>query len=328
MHTTYLGGGFGRRFELDFIQEALETSKAVGAPVKVVWSREDDVQHDQYRPACVHRLQAGLDPSGQPVVWTHRIVAPSIMARVFPQYVKNGLDGEAVEGGVGMPYAIPNVHVDYLLTDTGVPVGFWRSVNNSFNAFVVEGFIDELAHAARKDPYEYRRDLLAKAPRHLGVLNLAASKAGWGSPPPAGRSRGIAVWKAFESYVAEVAEISIAKDGAVRVHRVVCAVDCGPVVNPAIVEAQMQGGIVYGLTAALWGEITIDKGRVKQSNFHDYRMLRMADMPEVEVHILPSSDTQGGVGEPGTPPIAPAVCNAIFAAKGKRIRKLPIGRVV
>ena len=201
-------------------------------------------------------------------------------------------------------------------------------MNNSFNAFVVEGFIDELAHAARKDPYEYRRDLLAKAPRHLGVLNLAASKAGWGSPPPAGRSRGIAVWKAFESYVAEVAEISIAKDGAVRVHRVVCAVDCGPVVNPAIVEAQMQGGIVYGLTAALWGEITIDKGRVKQSNFHDYRMLRMADMPEVEVHIVPSTDTQGGVGEPGTPPIAPAVCNAIFAAKGKRIRKLPIGRVV
>jgi len=328
VHTTYLGGGFGRRFELDFIQEALETSKAVGAPVKVVWSREDDVQHDQYRPACVHRLQAGLDPSGQPVVWTHRIVAPSIMARVFPQYVKNGLDGEAVEGGVGMPYAIPNVHVDYLLTDTGVPVGFWRSVNNSFNAFVVEGFIDELAHAARKDPYEYRRDLLAKAPRHLGVLNLAASKAGWGSPPPAGRSRGIAVWKAFESYVAEVAEISIAKDGAVRVHRVVCAVDCGPVVNPAIVEAQMQGGIVYGLTAALWGEITIDKGRVKQSNFHDYRMLRMAEMPEVEVHIVPSTDTQGGVGEPGTPPIAPAVCNAIFAATGKRIRKLPIGKVV
>src|SRR6184192_3371481 len=191
VHTTYLGGGFGRRFELDFIQEALETSKAAGAPVKVIWSREDDMQHDQYRPACVHRLQAGLDPSGQPVVWTHRIVAPSIMARVFPQYVKNGLDGEAVEGGVWMPYTIPNVHVDYLMTDTGIPVGFWRSVNNTFNAFVVEGFVDELAHAARKDPYEYRRDLLAKAPRHLGVLNLAASKAGWSTPLPAGRSRGI-----------------------------------------------------------------------------------------------------------------------------------------
>jgi isoquinoline 1-oxidoreductase beta subunit len=328
VHTTYLGGGFGRRFELDFIQEALETSKAVGAPVKVVWSREDDIQHDQYRPACVHRLRAGVDPSGQPVAWTHRIVAPSIMARVFPQYVKNGLDGEAVEGGVGMPYAVPNVHVDYLLTDTGIPVGFWRSVNNTFNAFVVESFIDELAHAARKDPYEYRRDLLGKAPRHLGVLNLAATKAGWGAPLPAGRSRGIAVWKSFESYVAEVAEISIAPDGAVRVHRVVCAVDCGPVVNPGIVLAQMQGGIVYGLTAALWGEITIDKGRVKQSNFHDYRMLRMAEMPEIEVHIVPSTDTQGGVGEPATPPIAPAVCNAIFAANGKRIRKLPIGKVV
>ena len=328
VHTTYLGGGFGRRFELDFIQEALEASKAARAPVKVVWSREDDTQHDQYRPACVHQLRAGLDPSGQPVAWTHRIVAPSIMARVFPQFVKNGLDGETVEGGVGMPYAVPNVHVDYLMTDTGIPVGFWRSVNNTFNAFVVESFIDELARAARKDPYEYRRDLLAKAPRHLGVLNLAASKAGWSAPPPAGRSRGIAVWKSFESYVAEVAEISLARDGAVRVHRVVCAVDCGPVVNPDIVEAQMQGGIVYGLTAALWGEITIDKGRVKQSNFHDYRMLRMAEMPEVEVHIVPSTDTQGGVGEPGTPPIAPAVCNAIFAATGKRIRKLPIGKVV
>jgi isoquinoline 1-oxidoreductase beta subunit len=328
VHTTYLGGGFGRRFELDFIQEALETSKAAGAPVKVIWTREDDIRNAKYRPASRHALRAGLDAAGQPVAWTHRIVAPSIMARVFPDTVKNGLDGEAVEGGVGMPYAIPNVHVDYLLTDTGIPVGFWRSVNNSFNAFAVESFIDELAHAAKKDPYEYRRDLLGKAPRHLGVLNLAASKAGWGTPLPAGRTRGIAVYKAFESYVAEVAEVSVASDGTVRVHRVVCAVDCGPVVNPDIVEAQMQGGIVYGLTAALWGEITLDKGRVQQSNFHDYRMLRLAEMPVVEVHIVPSSDAQGGVGEPGTPPIAPAVCNAIFAATGKRIRKLPIGNVV
>src|SRR5881628_108722 len=198
VHTTYLGGGFGRRFELDFIQEALEASKAAGAPVKVVWSREDDTQHDQYRPACVHRLRAGLDPSGQPVAWTHRIAAPSIMARVFPDFVKNGIDGEAVEGGVGMPYAVANVHVDYLMPDTGIPVGFWRSVNNTFNAFVVECFIDEVAHAAKRDPYEYRRDLLTKAPRHLGVLNLAASKAGWGTPLPAGRSRGLAVWKSIE----------------------------------------------------------------------------------------------------------------------------------
>ena len=327
VHTTYLGGGFGRRFELDFIQEALDASKATSAPVKVVWSREDDIQHDLYRPACYHRLAAGLDAQGIPVAWTHQIVAPSIMTRVFPQTVKNGLDEEAVEGGVGMPYGIPNVHVSYVLTDTGIPVGFWRSVNNSFHAFVVESFVDELAHAAKRDPYEYRRDLLTKAPRHLGVLNLAASKAGWGTAPPMGRSRGIAVWKAFDSYVAQVVEISINGDGEVRVHRVVCAVDCGPVVNPDTVEAQMQSGIVYGLTAALWGEITIDKGRVQQSNFPDYRMLKMAEMPEIEVHIVASSDAQGGVGEPGTPPIAPAVCNAIFAATGKRLRKLPIGKV-
>ena len=327
VHTTYLGGGFGRRFELDFIREALETSKAVGAPVKVIWSREDDIRNGQYRPASHHALQAGLDANGQPVAWTHRIAAPSILARVFPDSVKNGLDGEAVEGAVGMPYAIPNVEVDYVLTDTGIPVGFWRSVNNSFNAFVVESFIDELAHAAKKDPYEYRRDLLSKAPRHLGVLNLAAKQAGWGTPLGAGRARGIAVFKAFETYVAQVAEVSVDSGGVVHVHRVVCATDCGPVVNPGIVEAQMQSAIVYGLTAALWGEITIDKGRTQQSNFHDYRMLRLAEMPVVEVHIVASRDSQGGVGEPGTPPIAPAVCNAIFALTGKRIRKLPIGRI-
>ena len=328
VHTTYLGGGFGRRFELDFIQEALEASKAVSAPVKVVWSREDDVQHEYYRPASYHRLRAGLGANGGPVAWSHRVVAPSIMARVFPDTVKNGLDQEAVEGAVELPYGIPNVHVDYVLTDTGIPVGFWRSVNHSYNAFVVESFIDELAHAAKQDPFEYRRGLLAGAPRYLAALELAASKAGWGSPPPAGRSRGIAVHKAFESFVAEVAEVSVAADGTVKVHRVVCAVDCGPVVNPSIVEAQMESGIVYGLTAALYGEIAIERGRVVQSNFHDYPMLRMAEMPQVEVHIVPSTDAQGGVGEPGTPPIAPAVCNAIFAATGKRIRNLPIGKVV
>jgi isoquinoline 1-oxidoreductase subunit beta len=327
VHTTYLGGGFGRRFELDFIQEALETSKAVSTPVKVVWSREDDIQHDLYRPACVHRLRAGVDGGGTLVAWTHRIVAPSIMARVFPGMVKNGLDGEAVEGGVGMPYTVPNVHVDYLMPDTGVPIGFWRSVNNTFNGFAVESFVDELAAAAKQDPYQFRQMLLVKSPRHLGALNLAATKAGWGSPLPAGRARGIAVFKSFESYVAQVAEVSINTDGAVRVHRVVCAVDCGHVVNPNTVEAQIAGAMVYGLTAALWGEITIDRGRAQQGNFDSYRMLRMADMPAVEVHIVPSTEAPGGVGEPGTPPIAPAVCNAIFALTGKRIRKLPIGTV-
>jgi isoquinoline 1-oxidoreductase beta subunit len=327
VHTTYLGGGFGRRFELDFIQEALEASKAVNAPVKVIWSREDDIRHEYYRPASYHRLRAGLGTDGRPVAWTHRLVAPSIMARVFPNTVQNGLDQETVEGAVAMPYGIPNVHVDYVLTDTGIPVGFWRSVNNSFNAFVVESFIDELAHAAKRDPFEYRRALLADAPRHRAALELAASKAGWGSPAAAGRARGIAVHKSFESFVAQVAEVSVAQDGTVKVHRVVCAVDCGPVVNPSIVDAQMESGIVYGLTAALYGEITIAGGRVVQSNFHDYPMLQVAEMPKVEVYIVPSTDAQGGVGEPGTPPIAPAVCNAIFAATGKRIRKLPIGKV-
>ena len=326
VHTTYLGGGFGRRFELDFIIEALETSKAAGGvPVKVVWSREDDMRHAQYRPASYHALRAGLDAAGKPVAWTHRVVAPSIMERVFPGSVQNGLDREAVEGAAGVPYATPNVHVDYVLTDTGIPVGFWRSVNNSFNAFAVETFIDELAAAAKQDPYEYRRGLLANAPRHRGVLELAAAKAGWGTPLPAGRARGIAVHKSFESFVAQVAEVSVSPEGTVRVHRVVCAVDCGVAVNPSTIVAQMQSGIVYGLAAALTGAITIDRGRVVESNFHDYPVLRLADMPAVEVHLVVSTEEPGGVGEPGTPPIAPAVCNAIFALTGKRIRSLPIG---
>ena len=328
VHTTYLGGGFGRRFEMDFIQEALEVSKAVSAPVKVIWSREDDMRHAQYRPASHHVMRAGLDASGQPVGWTHHVIAPSIMTRVFPQMVQNGLDSEAVEGAVGVPYAVPNVHVSYSMADTGIPVGFWRSVNNSYNGWVVESFIDELAYAAKRDPYEYRRDLLAKSPRHLAALNLAATKAGWGTPLPAGHARGIAVCKSFESCVAEVAEVSVDAEGVPRVHRVVCAIDCGPVVNPAIVEAQLRSGVVFGLTAALYGEINIAKGRVTQSNFDAYRMIRMGDMPVIEAYIVPSTDAMGGVGEPGTPPIAPAVCNAIFAATGKRIRKLPIGKIV
>jgi isoquinoline 1-oxidoreductase beta subunit len=217
--------------------------------------------------------------------------------------------------------------VDYVLTDTGIPVGFWRSVNNSYNGFAVETFIDELAAAAKQDPYEYRRALLGNAPRHRGVLELAATKAGWGNILPAGRARGIAVFKSFDSFVAQVAEVSVSTAGDVRVHRVVCAVDCGMFVNPDTVEAQMQSGIVFGLTAALKGAITIDRGRVQQSNFNDYEMLRLPDMPVVEVHIVPSSEAPGGVGEPGTPPIAPAVCNAIFALTGKRIRTLPIGTV-
>jgi isoquinoline 1-oxidoreductase subunit beta len=325
IHTTFLGGGFGRRAEQDFIADAVEASKAAGAPVQVTWSREDDMQHGFYRPASYSRFAAGLDSNGWPVSWTNRIACPSIMSRFNPGSVKDGIDETSVEGAADIPYAIPNILVDYQLTETGIPVGFWRSVGHSQNAFFSESFLDEVASAGGKDPYELRRKLLAKAPRHLGVLVAAATKAGWGKPLPAGRFRGIAVMSSFGSYVAQVAEISVnAKDGTVRVHRVVCAVDCGRMVNPDTIEAQMQGAIVYGLTAALYGAITIDRGRVQQGNFDDYPMLRMEEMPVVEVQIIPTKEAPGGVGEPGTPLIAPAVCNAIFAATGKRIRRLPI----
>jgi isoquinoline 1-oxidoreductase beta subunit len=326
VHTTFLGTGFGRRAEQDFVVEALEASKAVGAPVQVTWTREDDMQHDFYRPGSYCRLAAGLDAEGWPVALTARIASPSIMARFFgPGAVKNGLDNSSVEGVSDVPYDIPNVLVDYHLTEPGVPVGFWRSVGASQNGFFAESFVDEMAAATGKDPYEFRRRLLAKQPRHLGVLELAARKAAWGTPLPAGRFRGIAVVQAFDTYVAEVAEISI-EEGSLRVHRVVCAVDCGRVVNPATVEAQMQGSVVFGLSAALKGEITIERGRVQQSNFHDYDLLRMNEMPVVEVHVVRSEEAPTGCGEPGVPPIAPAVCNAIFAATRKRIRRLPIRR--
>ena len=325
VHTTFLGGGFGRRAEQDFIAEAVEISKGAGAPVLVTWSREDDVQHDFYRPAAYSKLVGGLDADGWPIAWKSRIVGPSIMSRFFPGSVKNGIDETSIEGQANSKYAIPNFLVEYVLTETGVPVGFWRSVGNSHNGYITECFVEELAKASGKDSFEFRRKLLANASRHRGVLELAAQKAGWGTPPPAGRTRGIAMVESFGSFVAEVAEVSVnRKSGEVKVHRVVCAVDCGRHVNPDIIAAQMEGGIVYGLTAALKGQITIDKGRVRQSNFHDYEMVRMNEMPNVEVHIVPSNEAPGGVGEPGTPPIAPAVCNAIFAATGKPIRRLPI----
>ncbi len=325
VHTTFLGGGFGRRAEQDFIAEAVEISKAAGTPVQVTWSREDDMQHDFYRPAAYSKLAAGLDANGWPIAWKSRIVGPSIMSRFFPGSVKNGIDESSVEGQANSKYAIPNFLVEYALTEAGVPVGFWRSVGNSHNGYITECFVEELAKAGGKDPFEFRRKLLANAPRHRGVLELAAEKAGWGKPLPAGRTRGIAVVESFGSFVAEVAEVSLnRKSGEVRVHRVVCAVDCGRYVNPDTIAAQMEGGIVYGLTAALKGQITIEKGRVQQSNFHDYEMLRLNEMPQVEVHIVANNEAPGGVGEPGTPPIAPAVCNAIFAATGKPIRRLPI----
>jgi len=325
IHTTYLGGGFGRRAEQDFLIEAVELSKAMGAPVQVTWSREDDMQRDYYRPVVTVKLTAGLDGSGKVAAWKSRIVAPSIMSRFFPGSVKNGIDETAVEGIATLKYEVPNFLVDYVMTDPGVPVGFWRSVGCSHNGYIAECFVDEMAKAAGKDPLEFRRGMLAKEPRPLGVLNLAAEKAGWNKPLVTGHYRGIAMVESFSTFVAQVAEISLdRKSGTVQVHKVVAAVDCGRYVNPETIRAQIEGGIIYGLTAALKGEITISKGRVEQSNFNDYDMVRINEAPPVEVHIVESKDGPGGIGEPGTPPIAPAVCNAIFAATGKPIRRLPI----
>ncbi len=329
VHTTLLGGGFGRRFELDFVMDAVRVSKSVRAPVKLVYSREDDIQHDMYRPAVYNVLAAGLDAAGMPTTWTHRSVSSSIIARVFPQMFRDGKDDSAYEGAADLPYAIPNIHVDWVRDEPGVPVGFWRSVGNSHTAWVKESFLDEIAAASQTDPLELRRRLLRSsqapsAPRLLGVLNLAAERAGWGTPPPAGTGRGIAVHESFGSFCAEVAEVRLNSDGTPKVTHVVVAIDCGQIVNPLTIEAQMQSCIVYGLSAALHGAITIENGRVVQSNFHDYTPLLLTEMPRVEVHIMPSTENPGGVGEPGTPPIAPAVCNALFALTGKRIRRLPI----
>jgi isoquinoline 1-oxidoreductase beta subunit len=327
IHTTLLGGGFGRRANpaSDFIVEAVQVAKAAKVPVKVVWTREDDIRGGWYRPMWYDRMQAGVDAAGNPVVWTHTIVGQSIMqGTLFEQFgIRNGIDGASVEGAAELLYGIPNLQVDLHTPKIGVPVQWWRSVGHSHNGFAVEAFFDELAHAAGKDPFELRRALLAKQPRMRAVLELVAAKADWGKPLAAGRGRGIATHFSFDSYVAQVAEVSV-ENGAVRVHRVVCAVDCGQVVNPDSVKAQMEGGIIFGLTAALKDEITLANGRVEQRNFHDYPMLRINEAPAIEVYIVPSTERPTGVGEPGVPPVAPAVANAIFAATGKRVRKLPI----
>jgi isoquinoline 1-oxidoreductase subunit beta len=319
IHTEYMGGGFGRRARSDYIADSVEISKALGAPVQVTWTREDDTQQDAYRPASYTRFFAGLDAAGSPVAFHSRIVCPPFGG------VRNGIARTGIEGIVDTPYEIPNFLVDYHAADPGIPVSYWRSVGYSQNTFFAESFIDELAAAAGKDPFEFRRALLAKPPsaRPLAVLELVAEKAGWGKPLPKGRGRGIALVNNIGSFTAQVAEASV-ENGKLRVHRVVCAVDCGQVVNPAGVEQQIQGGIVYGLSAALKGAITIDRGRVQQTNFHQYDVLRIDEMPVVEVHLIASHATPGGIGEASVPPIAAAVGNAIFAATGKRLRRLPM----
>jgi isoquinoline 1-oxidoreductase beta subunit len=323
VHTTFLGGGFGRRSEQDFVRDALESSKAIRKPVKVIWSREDDMMHDQYRPATYNALRGGLDAQGRIVAWEHRIAGPSILHRLNSDWVKNGLDGTSIEGAKNIPYGIDNLFVSYAMVNPGVPVGFWRSVGSSQNAYITECFFDELAALAGRDPLEARLELMDDHPRHAGVLKLAAEKSGWGGKLPEGRARGIAVAESFGSYVAEVAEVSIDR-GRVRVHRVTCAVDCGQTVNPNSIRAQMESAVVYGLTATLKGAITIKDGRVMQTNFDNYPLLSIAESPEIDVHIVKSDAAPGGIGEPGVPPAAPAVANAVFALTGKPVRSLPI----
>ena len=326
VHMMLLGGGFGRRSATqDFVRQAVLIAKEVGQPVKLLWSREEDIRHDFYRPAAMARQIAALDAAGAPVAWSVKIAAPSILESLAPGTAMGGFDRQALQGFLDdMPYAVPNYSAAYAACVTPVPLGLWRSVNHSQNAFFKESFVDEMAHAAGQDPYRFRGRLLAQAPRLLAVLDAAAERAKWDTPPPVGIGRGIAAHAACGSFCAQVVEVSVDALGRLRTHRVVSAIDCGHVVNPQSVEAQTEGAIVYGLSAALYGEITIKNGGVEQSNFHDYQMLRMADMPEIETVIVPSGGFWGGVGEPPLPPLAPALCNAIFAATGTRIRSLPI----
>jgi isoquinoline 1-oxidoreductase subunit beta len=331
IHTLYAGGSFGRRANpgSDFIVEAVSIAKACGAdgtPIKLQWTREDDIHGGLYRPMYFHKLEAGLSEKGEVTGWRHVIVGQSIMADTFlaPIMIKDGIDPTSVEGAATIAYAIPNIAVDLATTKTGVPILWWRVVGSSHTTFAVEAFIDEVAHAAGVDGFTFRRKLLEHQPRMKAVLELAAEKAGWSNDPmPKGKGRGIAVAEAFKTFVAQVAEVSVDETGHVKVDRIVCAVDCGTAINPDVIAAQMEGGIGFGLGAVLYGQITLKDGRVEQDNFNSYRVLRMNEMPKVEVHIVPSAEAPTGVGEPGVAPVGPAVANAIFAATGKRIHVLP-----
>lgn len=325
IHTTFLGGGFGRRIEVDVIGAAVEASKAAGKPVKLLWTREDDTTHDAYRPPAWNTAAAGFDGDGKLLAWKLHLTGPSITARVFPGAVPAGsVDPFCVEAAANYPYDVPNILVDWVPHEVGFNVGYWRSVSHALNCFVVESFMDELAYAAGQDPAEFRRTLLAKQPRYLEVLDVALRRSGY-DQPVAGRFRGVAVMEGYDTWMAQVAEISIA-EGKVKVHRIVCAVDCGQAVNPGIITAQVESSVIFGLSAALWGEINVQGGRVQQTNFHDYRVLRLGEVPAIETYLVGSDNPPGGIGEPATALVAPAVCNAIFAATKQRLRSLPIAR--
>jgi isoquinoline 1-oxidoreductase beta subunit len=325
VHNHLIGGGFGRRLEADGVERAVEIAQHVDGPVKLVWTREEDIQHDMYRPCWLDRISAGLDAKGMPVAWNNRFAGSSVLARWAPPFFNKGLDPDTTEGAIDLVYALPNMHVEYVQVEPpGIPTAFWRSVGPSHNVFVTESFIDELAAAAKRDPVAYRLALLDKTPRAKAVLQLAADKARWGTPLPDRVGRGVSLQSVFATFMAHVAEVEVGKDGTVRVRRVTCAVDCGTVVNPDTVQAQIQSAVIFGISAALHGEITLKGGRVEQSNFHDYQVLRMNEAPVIEVYIVNSAEPPGGMGEAGTSAIVPAIANAIFAATGKRLRKLPV----
>jgi isoquinoline 1-oxidoreductase subunit beta len=322
VRTTFLGGGFGRRIEVDFVTQAVQISKAVGAPVKLIWSREDDMTHDNYRPISHIKLTAGLDAAGKPIAVKYAHAGPSVTKRMFPAFVKDGVDPFMLEAAP-LPYDIPNQLDTVVIHDTGVPTGFLRSVSHGLNAFANETFMDELAAAAGKDPVEYRRSLLTKEPKYLRVLNMAAEKSGWGKPLPAGRKLGVAVMEGYGTYLAQVAEVSVAGND-IKLHRMVVVADVGAMVNPNIVEQQIESSVIYGMSAAMYDAITVKDGRVQQTNFHNYRVARMNDAPKIEIHLIADGDKPGGIGEPVTALVAPTVANAVFAITGKRLRKLPL----
>jgi isoquinoline 1-oxidoreductase subunit beta len=323
VRTTFLGGGFGRRIDVDFITQAIEISKAAGMPVKLIWSREDDMTHDFYRPASIHKLSAGLDGAGRPVAYKFSMASPSVTKRMFgPAAVKDGLDGLMLEYAP-LPYDIPNQGGNVVIADTAVRVGYLRSVSHAMNAFANEGFIDEMAAAAGKDPVQFRRELLIKEPRYLRVLNRAAHEAGWGKELPAGRKQGVAIMEGYGTYLAMIAEVS-APNKQIKVHKLTIAVDLGSMVNPNIVKQQIESSAIYGMSSGLLDEITIVGGRVQQNNFNDYRTTRMHEVPIIDMHIIADGEAPGGIGEPVTAMIAPAVANALASLTGQRLRRLPL----